>query len=50
MDGFYLSKFVLFLMNVSDFSRNLLRMAMPCFVSRISDMYMELETLQRIWQ
>ena len=37
-------------MNVPDLSRNLLRVAMPCFVPRISSIYMEFETLRRIWQ
>ena len=45
VDGFHLGKYVLFLVNASDFSRNLLRVAIPCFVPRISSMYIELETL-----
>ena len=45
--GFHLGGPVLFLVNAPDLSRNLLRAAMPCFVPRISGMYME--TLQRIW-
>ena len=32
-----------------DLSRNLLRAAMPCFVPRISGIYIEFETLRRIW-
>ena len=50
MDGFHLGRPVPFLVNAPDLSRNLLRMAMPCFVPRISGIYMELETLRRIWQ
>ena len=50
MDGFHLGRPVPFLVNVPDLSRNLLRAAMPCFVPRISGIYMELETLWRIWQ
>ena len=50
MGGFYLGRPVPFLVNASVLSRNLLRTAMPCFVPRISGIYMELETLQRIWQ
>ena len=50
MGGFHLSRHVPFLVNAPDLSRNLLRAAMPCFVPRISGMYMELETLWRIWQ
>ena len=45
VDGFYLSKFVLFLVNVLNFSRNLLRAAISYFVPRISGMYIKLETL-----
>ena len=45
VDGFYLSKSVLFLVNVPNFSRNLLRVAISYFVPRISGMYIELETL-----
>jgi len=48
--GFHLDGPIPFLVNVSDLSRNLLRTAMPCFVLRISSIYMELETLWRIWQ
>ena len=47
--GFHLDGSVPFLVNAPDLSRNLLRIAMSCFVPRISGMYMELETLQRIW-
>jgi len=43
--GFYLGRFVPFLVNASVLSRNLLRVAMPCFVSRISGIYIELKTL-----
>ena len=43
--GFYLGGPVPFLVNVPDLSRNLLRMAIPCFVPRIFGIYMELETL-----
>ena len=43
--GFHLGRPVPFLVNVPDFSRNLLRVAIPCFVLRISGIYMELETL-----
>ena len=39
-----------FLVNAPVLLRNLLRAAMPCFVPRISGIYMELETLWRIWQ
>ena len=49
MGGFYLSRPVPLLVNTSDLSRNLLRAAMPCFVLRISGIYMEFEILQRIW-
>ena len=34
-----------FLVNAPDLSRNLLRVAMSCFIPRISGMYIELETL-----
>jgi len=47
--SFYLGKPVLFLINVSDLLRNLPRVAILCFVLRISGMYMKLETLWRIW-
>ena len=50
MDGFYLDRPVSFLVNISVLLRNLLRGAMPCFVLRISGIYIELEILQRIWQ
>ena len=45
MGGFHLGGFVPFLVNAPVLSRNLLRVAMPCFVSRISGIYIELETL-----
>ena len=48
MDGFYLGKPVLFLINVFDLSRNLPRIAIPYFVLRISGIYIKLETLQKI--
>jgi len=48
VDGFYLGKPVLFLINVFDLSRNLPRVAIPYFVPRISDIYIKLKTLQRI--
>ena len=50
MDGFHLGKLVPLLVNAPDLSRNLLRTAIPCFVPRISGIYMEFEILQRIWQ
>ena len=50
VDGFYLDKSVLFLVNVPILLRNLLRMAISCFVPRISSIYIKLETLWRIWQ
>jgi len=40
---FYLGRPVPFLVNVSVFLRNLLRVAMPCFVPSISSIYIELE-------
>ena len=43
--GFHLGGPIPFLVNVPDLSRNLLRVAIPCFVPRISGIYMELETL-----
>ena len=46
---FHLDRSVPFLVNTSILSRNLLRTAMLCFVLRISSIYIELETLQRIW-
>ena len=50
MGGFHLCRPVPFLVNVLVLLRNLLRAAMSCFVPRISGIYMELETLWRIWQ
>ena len=50
MGGFHLGRPVPLLVNVPDFLRNLLRAVMPCFVPRISGIYMEFETLRRIWQ
>ena len=50
MGGFHLGRPVSFLVNAPNLSRNLFRTAMPYFVPRISGIYMELETLQRIWQ
>ena len=44
MGGFHLGRLVPFLVNAPVLSRNLLRAAMPCFVPRISGIYMELET------
>ena len=41
--NFYLDRPVPFLVNVPVLLRNLLRVAMPCFVPRISSIYMELE-------
>jgi len=46
--SFHLGRPVPFLVNAPVLSRNLLRAAMPCFVPRISGIYMELETLWRI--
>jgi len=43
--GFYLGRFVPFLVNASVFLRNMLRVAMPFFVSRISGIYIKLEIL-----
>ena len=48
--GFYLGRLVPLLVNVPGLLKNLLRAAMPCFVPRISSIYMEFETLQRVWQ
>ena len=42
---FYLGRTVLFLVNTSDLSRNLLKVAISCFVLRISDIYIKLEIL-----
>ena len=50
MSGFHLGRPVPFLVNVSHLLRNLLRAAMLCFVPRIAGIYIELETLWRIWQ
>ena len=50
MGGFHLGRPIPLLVNAPDLSRNLLRAAMPCFVPKISGIYMEFETLQRIWQ
>jgi len=50
MGGFQLSRLVPLLVNAPDLLRNLLRTAISCFVPRISSIYMEFETLQRIWQ
>ena len=50
MGGFQLGRPVLLLVNVPDLSRNLLRVAMPCFIPRISGIYMEFEILRRIWR
>ena len=47
--GFYLGGPVPFLVNIPDLSRDLLRIAISCFVPRISGIYMEVETLQKIW-
>jgi len=41
--NFYLGRPVPFLVNIPVLLRNLLRIAMPCFVPRISSIYMELE-------
>ena len=37
-------------MNAPVLLRNLLRAAIPCFVPRISGIYIELEILWRVWQ
>ena len=50
MDGFHLGRPVSFLVNVPVLLRNLLRVAIPCFVPRISGIYIELEILWRVWQ
>ena len=50
VSGFHLGRPVPLLVNVSDLLRNLLRVAMSYFVTRISGIYMELEILWRIWQ
>ena len=50
MGGFHLGRPIPFLVNAPNLSRNLLRAAIPCFVPRISGIYMKFETLQRIWQ
>jgi len=43
--GFYLGRTVLFLVNAHDLLRNLLKVAISCFVLRISGMYIKLEIL-----
>ena len=48
MGGLYLGRPVPSLVNASNLSRNLLRTAISCLVSRISGIYIELEILQRI--
>ena len=48
MGSFYLGRPVSLLVNAPVLLRNLLRVAMPWFVPRISGIYMELETLWRI--
>ena len=40
-----MDRLVLFLVNIPDLLRNLLRIAMSYFVPRISSIYVELETL-----
>ena len=40
--GFYLDRSVPFLVNTPDLSRNLLRAAMPCLVSKIFRIYIKL--------
>ena len=45
VNGFHLGKLVLFLINGPNLLRNLLRIAMSCFVPRISGIYMELKIL-----
>ena len=50
MDDFHLGRPVSLLVNTPDHSRNLLRVAMSYFVPSISGIYIELETLWRIWR
>ena len=50
VNGFHLDRLVPFLVNISDLLRNLLRVAISCFVPRISGIYIELKTLWKIWQ
>ena len=47
--SFHLSRPVPFLANTYDLSRDLLRVAISCFVPKISGIYIEVEILQKIW-